>query len=426
MSFKARATWKPGDVKLTPPPDATTAAATIMEETMPYHVVDDHAECPSEKPHAVVKDDDGEVMGCHESAEDAHSQIAAIEADEDEATLAIETDGGGRWRSLLVLEGTETDDGRLIDPGALNWRELPLTLMAMVETSAGGHEGANVAGRIDTIRREGEHVIGEGVFDSGEFGAEVMRMVGEEVLRGVSVDLAIHEYELRGEDGSTLDPEGDLDLDARVIFAVTEATIMGATVCPFPAFADANIELLAAADGVQYARLTYGAISLVAAPEVPEVIVAPEPDGEGQASLVDGLRGLLADSASMGVSARGFAWNVQGSDFSEARGLYLAIEKDVNGSIGKLADSIRQLGGRAPVSLTEIESLRSVKDASDLITVFDMTANLKSQNDKVLAALSAAHVTAINANEEGIANFLAERLDKHQRWEWQLRVSIAA
>ena len=407
--------------------DSLTAAAT-EEETMPYHTVNDHGECPSEKPVAVVKDSDGEVMGCHANEDDAQEQIAAIEANESAtapaATLAVEPGTGLRWRSVLVLEGEQTDDGRLIDPGALDWRDLPLTLMAMVETSAGGHEGANVAGRIDSIERVGNEVIGEGVFDSGDFGAEVERMVGDQTLRGVSVDLAIREFELRGEDGQPLsDDEDPFFSDEPVIFAVTDASIMGATVCPFPAFADANIVLLADATR---ARIEFGTISLIAAPEPVEVVIVEEEDGQGQADLVADLRSLLADSASMATSARGFHWNVQGSDFSEASALFAAIAHDLSGAIDQLAGSIRQLGGRAPVSISEIADLRAVTDASDLVTAFDMTANLKSQNDKVLASLRAAFVTATNANEQGIANFLADRIDQQQRWEWQLRVSIAA
>ena len=244
------------------------------------------------------------------------------------------------------------------------------------------------------------------------------------MLRGISVDLAIKEFELRTEGGKVVDDPFDMPEDEALLFVITEASIMGATVCPFPAFADANIELLAAAEGYQLARVTNLSTMQLATTE--EVVPAPEEDGEGQASLVEDLRGLLADSASMGVSARGFAWNVQGSDFSEARALFLAIEKDISAGIGRLADSIRQLGGRAPVSLSEIEALRSVGDASDLVTIFDMTANLKTQNDRVLAALNRAHLTAVGASEEGTANFLAERIDRHQRWDWQLRVSIAA
>ena len=49
---------------------------------MPYHVVENSVRCPASKPHAVVKDADGTVMGCHETVEAAGRQIAALHASE--------------------------------------------------------------------------------------------------------------------------------------------------------------------------------------------------------------------------------------------------------------------------------------------------------------------------------------------------------
>lgn len=47
---------------------------------MPYHIENDNAACSG---FAVVKDDDGEVMGCHRSQAQAERQIAALYAAED-------------------------------------------------------------------------------------------------------------------------------------------------------------------------------------------------------------------------------------------------------------------------------------------------------------------------------------------------------
>ncbi len=164
-----------------------------------------------------------------------------------------------RWESVLMLEGKATDDGRMIEPGAISWRELPLSLMAMTETSAGGHEGAAVAGRIDRVWRvEGieagvNEIRGSGVFDDSEFGREVARLVSEQMLRGVSVDLAIREFEYRPKDEADV-PGEDEEIDlldvlfgVDMLFVVTDGSIGAATVCPFPAFADAEIALVSSA-----------------------------------------------------------------------------------------------------------------------------------------------------------------------------------
>lgn len=165
-----------------------------------------------------------------------------------------------RWTGTIALEGTLTDDGRCFAPGSITWRDLPLTLMAQIETQE-GHDGAQVAGRIDRIWREGYLLKASGVFDPGEFGQEIGRMVGDGTLRGVSIDTAIKMYDVApradyfDDDGNwapkdeAAEGEEAEDLlevlfsEEPAIFVVTDAVIGATTVCSFPAFADASIEL---------------------------------------------------------------------------------------------------------------------------------------------------------------------------------------
>ena len=55
---------------------------------MPYSITEDAPDCDG---YAVVKDADGEVMGCHETEEEAAEQIAAIEASEGERAGEVDT-----------------------------------------------------------------------------------------------------------------------------------------------------------------------------------------------------------------------------------------------------------------------------------------------------------------------------------------------
>lgn len=48
---------------------------------MPYHVAKNGA-CPSSKPWAVIKDTSGEVMGCHDTEEEALAQLRALYVNE--------------------------------------------------------------------------------------------------------------------------------------------------------------------------------------------------------------------------------------------------------------------------------------------------------------------------------------------------------
>jgi hypothetical protein len=163
-----------------------------------------------------------------------------------EAAIVAAAMPGTRWRALLVPEGVWTSDGRMMEVGSVEWRELPLSLMAQFQT-AEGHDEARIAGRIDAITRDAStnEIWGEGEFDSGTDGAEAARLVADQTLRGLSVDLADLEavIEWVDADGNVI-PEDDVETEpAGMRMRATRAVIMGATITPFPAFAEARIEL---------------------------------------------------------------------------------------------------------------------------------------------------------------------------------------
>lgn len=191
--------------------------------------------------------------------------VTITEEPEEEETPEEDSAEGGveeeemSWKALLAIEGKQTEDGRLLEKGSLTWRELPLSLMAMDETSAmGGHDGAKVAGRIDKIWRDGNEIWGSGVFSNTEFGRKVCALVSEQSLRGNSVDLAVLAYEYRNaETGEPLSDDEMMDAffgEVPILFAVTEGVIMASTVCPTPAIEGAEIML---ASGVMCATFTF-------------------------------------------------------------------------------------------------------------------------------------------------------------------------
>lgn len=173
---------------------------------------------------------------------------------------AVQADGDGEialtpigWDAVLAVEDEPTEDGRLLVAGSTSWRDLPLTLMGMLETSDYGHVGAKVSGRIDSITRVANDIASAGELTS-EFGInELAPLIDNKTVRGVSVDLAVLDWEYRDrETGATL-TEDDLFMywlegkESQVLFAVLDGVIVGATVLPMPAIANSEISLAASA-----------------------------------------------------------------------------------------------------------------------------------------------------------------------------------
>jgi 2'-5' RNA ligase len=256
-----------------------SAASGSTLAPMPYHIERGHEACSEAEPYAVLKDSDGEVMGCHETREEAESQLAALYAAEDDADEeAIAADatvivvGGDAEETTasddaprgfaadLVPEGIPTDDGRFWALGAISWREPPLTLLVLDENTEGGHLGAVACGHIDQITKHGlsasaAMVVGAGAMDSGELGRDTARRVEEGTLAGISVDLAIRAFGVRDPETGEIIPSEEMEEDewtglilGNLQFAGLDVVVGAATIVPFPAHAEARIAMLASGE----------------------------------------------------------------------------------------------------------------------------------------------------------------------------------
>lgn len=148
---------------------------------------------------------------------------------------------------VLIIEGQKTGDGRQIALDALTWRTPPLPLMGLA-TETHDPEGfdmndpAVLCGRIDSLERqpgEGDTqiILARGFYlpnEDGMYFAELNEAMGR---IGVSGDVAVQSSEV--EVGDVDDMGWPTDMSE----TLTEGVIMGATVCPYPAFEGAYIVL---------------------------------------------------------------------------------------------------------------------------------------------------------------------------------------
>jgi len=168
-----------------------------------------------------------------------------------DGTLSVTaaTDPAEDFHALLLVEGEQTGDGRMALPDSITWREPPLPLMVLDETTY-EHQQAKLVANFTRIVRSGAEIHGYGTFVESD-DPDVIRLqtlIRNGDLRGVSVDLDAIEYEIHAP-MVDLDEPLPVDDEGRVIiesddteFVYTQARIMGATVLPFPAFPQAFIE----------------------------------------------------------------------------------------------------------------------------------------------------------------------------------------
>jgi predicted RNA-binding Zn-ribbon protein involved in translation (DUF1610 family) len=164
------------------------------------------------------------------------------------------------WEGELAYQGMATSDGRVLMAGQITHRDLPLTLMFQYIT-AEGHMGAEACGKITQIWEDPRPDMGDGVvaiMGSGEFSTDMMgptaaASLSDEIVRHVSVDIAPNSRVVL--DANTLQeiPSDELDYDSVLngsYLVGIGGEIMGATIVPFSAFADAKLRAVPAGDVV--------------------------------------------------------------------------------------------------------------------------------------------------------------------------------
>ena len=136
--------------------------------------------------------------------------------------------------------------------------------------------------------------------------------------------------------------------------------------------------------------------------------------------LADSLKTLLATNFAYYLKAHGFHWNVEGPDFGQLHKFFQKIYEDAYSAIDPTAEYIRYLGEYAPASFERFGELTEIPGQTKIPRARLMLEELKVNNDQMIDLLTRCFNEANDLNEQGIANFIAERLSAHGKYRWQL------
>ncbi len=132
------------------------------------------------------------------------------------------------------------------------------------------------------------------------------------------------------------------------------------------------------------------------------------------------LKIAFASTFTFYIKAHGYHWNVEGPEFYQLHKMFEKIYTDVYKAIDPMAEHLRALGTYSPFSLKRIMSLSVVEDDGKILTAPEMLSDLRAANTEVIDSLNETIKMAQTENQQGLINFLADRIDKHQKWGWFL------
>lgn len=123
------------------------------------------------------------------------------------------------------------------------------------------------------------------------------------------------------------------------------------------------------------------------------------------------------------VKSHSCHFNVEGISFVSLHKLFGEIYLDAWESIDDIGEQIRQLDAYAPGSLERFIELSRIKSTNEVMTAHDMLLMLLQDTEIIMAILTETFQAATAENKQGLANFLAGRIEAHSKYRWQLRAT---
>lgn len=137
--------------------------------------------------------------------------------------------------------------------------------------------------------------------------------------------------------------------------------------------------------------------------------------------LADNLKTLLGCSYVYFTKAAGFHWNIEGPNFPQYHEFLGELYGDVYGSIDRIAEYIRTLDSYAPGSLARMLELSKLSEQTKIPRAELMFAELIEDTTHLIDCLNECFSAATAENQQGIANFIAERLDAMNKHLWMMK-----
>ena len=137
--------------------------------------------------------------------------------------------------------------------------------------------------------------------------------------------------------------------------------------------------------------------------------------------LADDLKILLASNFAYYLKAHAFHWNVEGPDFGELHKFFQKIYEDSYSAIDHIAEYIRYLDEYAPGSFERYTELSTIAGQTKIPRARFMIEELLANTQQMIDILNTCFASAENENQQGIADFVSQRLSQHGKYYWQLR-----
>lgn len=138
--------------------------------------------------------------------------------------------------------------------------------------------------------------------------------------------------------------------------------------------------------------------------------------------LADDLKILLATEYAFVIKAQFFHWNVEGPDFGQLHEQFGEIYEEVyDNSIDQTAEFIRILDDYTPGSFERFAELSQISGQTKIPRARLMITELLADCQTMIDLLNRCFDSAEAEDQQGVADFIAGRIDAMGKHRWMLR-----
>lgn len=137
-------------------------------------------------------------------------------------------------------------------------------------------------------------------------------------------------------------------------------------------------------------------------------------------NLTKALVTVLADSYALYLKTHNFHWNVEGPRFYDLHNLFQTQYEELAIAVDDIAETIRQLGSKAPGSFKTFSGITSIQDGDENASAENMVKELAKDQATVMKSITAALEYAKEIDDEATIGLLVDRLTVHRKTQWML------
>ena len=133
------------------------------------------------------------------------------------------------------------------------------------------------------------------------------------------------------------------------------------------------------------------------------------------------LNAILADAFALYLKTKNFHWHVSGPHFRDYHLLFDEQADQIFATTDEIAERVRKVGGLTLHSIGQIARLQRIPDNdADYVDPLDMLAELRSDNQALIASMRETHDLCEEENDVATTSLIEVWIDQAERRVWFL------